>query len=257
MRLQDRVAIITGSGGGIGLEYAKRFIREGAKVVVAEIDKTSGRVAARALGPDAEFVATDIAEEESTEAAAAFAQERFGSVDILVNNAALYGQLDNFDNSLGYLRQVFDINLHGQWLMARAVSPAMAAQRWGRIINVASIAAYLHQIPAMMGGEFTELGSWAYAQSKWGVIGQTRLLAGQLGQSNVTVNCIAPGLTMTDATDAVVPTEVQPMFEAMSAMRTNVEPDQLTGAAVFFASEDADLVNGQILCVDGGNVMPV
>lgn len=261
-RLEGRAAVITGAGGGIGFEYAKRFLVEGAKVVIAEIDEERGRGATMALaeevGHEADItaVATDIADEASVEACVALAVDRHGTVDILVNNAALYGGLDNYDNSLDYLRQVFDVNLHGQWLMARAVAPGMVDQGWGRIVNIASIAAYLHQIGALM-PEFSELGSFAYAQSKWGVIGMTRLLAGQLGQHGVTVNCIAPGLTMTEATDRVVPEFAQPIFEQMSASKRNVQPEELTGTALFLASDDAALVNGQVICVDGGTVMPV
>lgn len=260
-RLDGRVAVVTGAGGGIGYEYARRFLGEGARVVIAEIDGHRGETAASALGSQIDgaqiaAVATDIADEASVRACVDQTREWFGPVDILVNNAAIYGELDNLDNSLEYLRTVFDVNLHGQWLMARAVAPGMVDQGRGRIVNIASIAAYLHQIGAMM-PDFTEVGSFAYAQSKWGVIGMTRLLAGQLGQHGVTVNCVAPGLTMTDATDKVVPEFAQPIFEQMSASKRNVQPDELTGTALFLASDDAALVNGQVICVDGGTVMPV
>jgi NAD(P)-dependent dehydrogenase (short-subunit alcohol dehydrogenase family) len=257
-RLDGKVAIVTGAGGGIGLEYARRFLSEGARVAVAEVDEGRCRSACEELAQlgDVEPVPTDIADEASVEACVDATRARFDGLDVLVNNAAIYGTLDTSDNSLGYLRTVFDVNLHGQWLMARAVAPHLVAQRSGRIVNIASIAAYLHQINAF-DPEFHGVMSYAYAQSKWGVIGLTRHLAGQLGQFNVTVNCIAPGLTMTEATKAVVPDFAHPFFEQLSPMRRNVEADQLTGVALFFASDDAALVNGQILCVDGGTVMPV
>ena len=133
----------------------------------------------------------------------------------------------------------------------------MVAQRWGRIVNIASIAAYLHQLGAQGDPDDFELGNYAYAQSKWGVIGLTRHMAGQLGQFNVTVNCIAPGLVNTAATEKQVPADYQPMFAMMSAMHRNTEPEHMVGTAVYFASDDADLVNGQLIVVDGGNVMPV
>jgi 3-oxoacyl-[acyl-carrier protein] reductase len=259
MRLQDRVAIVTGGGSGIGTAYARRFVAEGAKVMIADIGEEQGRKAAAELSQDGdvEFVRTDIADPASAQAAVDATVERFGRADILVNNAAIYGDYVGADNSLEYLRKVFDVNLHGQWVMAKAVAPLMVGQRWGRIVNVASIAAYLHQLSAGADPDNFELSSYAYMQSKWGVLGLTRHMAGQLGQFNVTVNCIAPGLVNTEATEKQVPGDFQPMFATMSAMRRNAEPEHMVGVAVFFASSDADLVNGQVIVVDGGNVMPV
>jgi 3-oxoacyl-[acyl-carrier protein] reductase len=259
MRLQDRVAIVTGGGSGIGTAYTRRFLAEGAKVMIADIGEEQGRRAAADLAGDGdvEFVRTDIADPASAQAAVDATVERFGRVDILVNNAAIYGDYVGADNSLEYLKQVFDVNLHGQWVMAKAVAPLMVGQRWGRIVNVASIAAYLHQLSSVADPDNFELSSYAYMQSKWGVLGLTRHMAGQLGQFNVTVNCIAPGLVNTEATEKQVPGDFQPMFATMSAMRRNAEPEHMVGVAVFFASSDADLVNGQVIVVDGGNVMPV
>ncbi len=259
MRLEDRVAIITGGGSGIGTAYARRFVAEGAKVVIADIGVEQGQAAAQELSGQGEtlFVRTDIADPASAQAAVDATVDRFGRVDILVNNAAIYGDYVGADNSLEYLKQVFDVNLHGQWVMAKVVAPLMVGQRWGRIVNVSSIAAYLHQLSAAADPDNFELSSYAYMQSKWGVLGLTRHMAGQLGQFNVTVNCIAPGLVNTEATEKQVPGDFQPMFATMSAMRRNAEPEHMVGVAVFFASSDADLVNGQVIVVDGGNVMPV
>ncbi len=259
MRLQDKVAIITGGGSGIGLAYSRRFLMEGAKVMVADIGEEQGRHAVAELSPigDIDFVRTDISDEASVDACVAATIERFGGVHILLNNAAIYGDYEPQNQSLEYLRRMFDVNVHGQWLMSRAVSPHLVRQGWGRIINVASIAAFLHQLSAQPGvpAEDFSLSSFSYQHSKWSVMGLTRHMAGQLGQYNVTVNAIAPGLVMTPATDKQVPTDFQPMFAMMSSMRRNTEADHMVGPAVFFASSDADLVNGQTLVVDGGNVM--
>lgn len=258
-RLENRTALITGAGGGIGLAYAERFLTEGARVVIAEIDAEAGAAAAASLAdwyPDrVAFIRTDITDEASGVAAAAFAVETFGSLDILINNAALYGDFDTFDNSADYLRKVLDVNLVGQWLMAKACVPHMIAAGEGRIVNIASVAAYYWQVPAIMPAD-DGLGSWSYSQSKWGVIGMSRLLASQLGQHNITSNCIAPGLTDTPATDKQVPTDFQPMFADLNPMKRNATPDDMTGVALFFASDDARLVTGQIISVDGGGVMP-
>ena len=255
-RLQDKVAIITGAGQGIGLAYAERFLAEGAKVVVAEINEERATSAmARLEGQgDAIFVSTDISNEDSAKACAAATISCFGSLDILVNNAALYYDIQNERNDYEYLQRVFQVNLHGAWLMTRACAPAMVAQRWGRIINQSSDAAYMYNL--MPTGDFHEVGAFTYSQTKWGVIGLTKFLASQLGQYNVTVNCIAPGVTMTEATRKIVPEEFIGMIPMMSAMKQTLEPEDLAGAAVFFASDDAKLVTGQTLCVDGGACMP-
>jgi NAD(P)-dependent dehydrogenase (short-subunit alcohol dehydrogenase family) len=255
-RLQDKVAIITGAGQGIGLAYAERFLAEGAKVVVAEINEERAESAMKQLADsgDVIFQRTDISDEQSTLDCATATIEQFGTIDILLNNAALYYDIDNDRNDYEYLQKVFAVNLHGAWLMAKAVSPTMVAQRFGRIVNQSSDAAYLYNLAPM--GEFHGLGAFTYSQTKWSVIGLTKFLASQLGQYNVTVNCISPGVTMTEATKKIVPEEYIGMLPMMSAMKRPLEAEHLTGAAVFFASEDAELVTGQTLCVDGGTCMP-
>ena len=260
-RLEGRVAIVTGGGSGIGTAYCRRFLAEGARVMIVDVAEKQAEETVRDLADAGEidWVGADIADPESTEKAVSATIDRFGRIDILMNNAAIYGDYDGTDNSLEYLKKVYEVNVHGQWLMARAATPSMVKRGSGRIINVASIAGYLHQIAAMSGGdpENFELGSYSYQTSKFSVIGLTRHMAGQLGQFGVTVNCIAPGLTLTDATARQVPEPVLPIFAQMSASRVNVEAEDMVGAAVFFASDDAKRVNGQILCIDGGTVMPV
>ncbi|MBM3675655.1 MAG: SDR family oxidoreductase [Actinobacteria bacterium] len=255
-RLQDKVAVITGAGQGIGLAYAERFLAEGAKVVVAEISEERAASAMKQLDGlgDATFVRTDISDEQSANDCAAATIDRFGTLDILVNNAALYYDIENERNDYAYLQKVFSVNLHGAWLMSRACAPTMVEKGWGRIINQSSDAAYLYNLAPM--GTFHEVGAFTYSQTKWGVIGLTKFLASQLGQYNVTVNCIAPGVTMTEATKKIVPEEFIGMIPMMSAMKQSLEPEDLAGTAVFFASDDAKLVTGQVLCVDGGSCMP-
>jgi NAD(P)-dependent dehydrogenase (short-subunit alcohol dehydrogenase family) len=245
-RLQDRVAVITGAGQGIGLAYAQRFLDEGAKVVVAELSKERAARAMQQLAGrgEAELVPTDISDPASAEACASRTIERFGTIDILVNNAALYHDIDNTDVSYEYLLEV----------MARACAPAMVAQRRGRIINQSSGAAYSYMFPAQP--EFTGVGNFSYSITKWGIVGLTKFLAAQLGQYGVTVNCIAPGVTMTEATKKVVPEMFRDGMTMMTAMKQTLEPEDLAGAAVFFASDDARLCTGQTLVIDGGLAMP-
>ena len=257
-RLQDRVAIITGAGQGIGKAHAERFLAEGAKVVVAELDEARAEKAMADLTGqgDVVFVRTDISDEESAKECAAKTLEHFGTIDILINNAALYHDIDNTNNDFSYLKKVFDVNLHGAWLMTRAVSPTMVDKKRGRIINQSSGAAYIYTLPPMGDETFHEVGAFSYSQTKWGVIGLTKFMAAQLGKYGITVNCIAPGVTMTEATKKQVPEEFMGVIAFMTAMRTTLQPEDIAGTAVFFASDDAKLVTGQVLCVDAGQCMP-
>jgi 3-oxoacyl-[acyl-carrier protein] reductase len=256
-RLDDKVAIITGAGQGIGLAYAERFLAEGAKVVVAEINEDRAETAMKTLDGKGEavFVQTDISDEQSAKACAAATIDHFGTIDVLLNNAALYYDIDNADNTFSYLKRVYDVNLFGAWLMTRAVAPTMAAKKFGRVVNQSSGAAYLYNLNPPE-PEFTEVASFSYSMTKWGVIGLTKFMASQLGQHGITVNCIAPGVTMTEATKKIVPEEFIGMIPMMSAMKQSLEPEDIAGTAVFFASDDAKLVTGQVLCVDGGTCMP-
>ena len=256
-RLQDKVAIITGAGQGIGLAYAQRFLSEGAKVVVAEINEeraAAGMATLTGMG-DAICVPTDISDPDSAQACVDHAVREFGTVHILVNNAALYYDINHLDTSYDYLQKVFSVNQHGAWLMVRAAAPVMAKQRYGRIINQSSGAAYAYSFPSF-GDEFTGLGNYAYSITKWGIVGLTKFMAAQLGQFNITVNCIAPGVTMTDATKKTVPDFIIEGMTAQTALKSTLEPEDLAGACVFFASDDAKFVTGQTLVVDGGLAMP-
>jgi 3-oxoacyl-[acyl-carrier protein] reductase len=256
-RLQDKVAIITGAGQGIGLAYADRFLAEGAKVVIAEVveERAEGAMKALAGKGDVKFVQTDIADEASAQHCIDETVSAFGTVHILVNNAALYYDIDNFDPSYEYLQRVTAVNQHGAWLMTRAAAPVMAKQRYGRVINQSSGAAYAYQFPSF-GDDFTGLGNYSYSITKWGVVGLTKFMAAQLGNWNITVNCIAPGVTMTEATKKIVPDMFIQSMTAQTAMKSTLEAEDLAGACVFFASEEARFVTGQTLVIDGGLAMP-
>jgi 3-oxoacyl-[acyl-carrier protein] reductase len=257
MRLEGRVAIVTGGARGIGRAYAERFLREGASVQLADVDDESGAQAVEALRElgDVDYVHCDVADVASVESSVAATRDRFGRIDVLMNNAALYGDWDMADQSYEYLRRVFDVNLHGVWLMTRAVAPHMVEQRYGRIVNQASAAAYNYR--AQPGtDEFAGLGAFNYQQTKWGVVGLTKFSAAQLGRWDVTVNCIAPGVIATQATLDVVPQTILESLAEQQAVPGVLHADDLTGTAVYFASEESRFVTGQVLVVDGGKYMP-
>ena len=256
MRLEGKVAIITGAGRGIGYAYAERFVREGAKVVIAEVREDRAADAVASLAPLGEVyvVATDVASEQSTEVAARAAAEHFGGIDILVNNAAIYGDWNPSDQSFEYLQRVMDVNLYGVWLMTKAVAPFMVERGGGRVINQSSGAAYNYT--PTVSESFTGLNSYNYAMSKWGVVGLTKYMAAQLGQWNITVNCIAPGVINTEATRSVIDSSILATLAQRQSVRGQLGPEHLTGAAVFFATDEAAFITGQVLVVDGGKHMP-
>ena len=254
MRLKDRVAIVTGGAQGIGREYCLRFAREGASVVVADlrVDQAKAVEAEIAeLGGEALALETDVADEASVEAMARQTHERFGRIDALVNNAAIYYNLDLGNETVDYLRKVFDVNVVGVLIASRAVFPYMKEQGGGSIINIASIAAY--SLPGARPGD--NFSSNAYGLSKSGVVFLTKSMAKQGGGHGIRVNAIAPGVTMSEATKRVVPDAFVDALAGASAMRRSLEPSDLTGTAVFLASDDSALMTGQTLVVDAGVIM--
>jgi 3-oxoacyl-[acyl-carrier protein] reductase len=255
MRFQGRVAIVTGAGQGIGKEYAARLLREGAQVAIAELSEERGQAGLRDLEPlgDVILVPTDVSDEDSTLRCAKTVQDEFGRIDALVNNAALFQDLDKEDHSYEYTQRAFQVNLHGAWLMTRAVAPMMVEQHWGRIVNISSVGAYMHPT---FDAPFDGVHSWVYNQTKWGIIGLTKYLAGQLGQYNITVNCIAPGVCLSDGALNTLTSERIEELRMMAAMRRTVTPADLAGAVAFFLGDDAAVVTGQVLCVDAGTHMP-
>jgi len=258
-RLQDRVAIITGAGQGIGKAYAQRFAAEGAKVVVADLNDTNAEQVAKELeasGADAMAVKVDVADEASTLAMAKGAADRWGRIDILINNAGIFFDLEQQNNTLEYLKKVLDVNMIGPWLCARAVFPTMRAQGKGKIINQSSGAAWMYAMAGYaMNAESQEIPSYHYSLSKAGVNAYTHYMAAAMGQFGINVNAIAPGVTMTDATRKHVPEAMMGAIKMMSALRRTLEPEEIAAAAVFLASDESDAITGQVIPVDAGVTM--
>ncbi len=259
MRLAGKIALITGAAQGIGKAYALRFAREGAHVVVADLREAAAHAVAdecSALGPEALATRLDVADEASTLDVVTRVIERFECVDVLVNNAAIYYDLDRTENTLAYFNRVLSVNLTGAWLMSRAVESHMKRRRRGKIIHQSSTAAYLGNV----GFVDTEnpdipMPPFHYSVAKIGVAGLTKYMAGALGPWGINVNAIAPGVTMTEATKKVVPEGILQSLVMFSALRKPLAPEDLTGAAVFLASDDSDMMTGQVMVIDGGMVM--
>ena len=252
MKLKDKVAIITGAGQGIGEAYARRFAQEGAKVVVADINAEKGGAVATSIGGSAVFERVDVSREDDTKRLAKAVHDRFGRIDILINNAAIFYGIDQFNSSFEYLRKIFDVNYFGTWLMCRAVFPYMEQQNSGVVINQSSSAAWMHPNMPMPDG----LPSFHYSVTKAAINAMTHFMAGSVGICGIRVNAIAPGPTLTEATKQGVPADILEMIvNMMMAIKKPLDPDDLTGTAVWLASDDAKMVTGQVIPVDGGMIM--
>lgn len=252
MRLQNKVTVITGAGHGIGKTYAHRFAKEGAHVVIAEIDEKAGQAVAQMLakeGLSAWARTTDVRSYPNVEGLMRETVDRYGRIDVLLNNAAIYvsqklwtGPVDELP--LEEWDRVMEVNLKGVFFCCRAVIPTMKRQKSGKIINIAS------------GTFFSGSGNMPhYTTSKGGVVALTRVMARQLGPWNINVNCMTPGSTMSEE---VVTDEIVKRREAGIGQRcfSRIEkPEDVVGTALFLASSDSDFMTGQLLVVEGGAIM--
>ena len=251
-RLKDRVIIVTGGAHGIGRAYCRGLAAEGAKVVVADLDIDAAEAVVRRLGEsgsDALAVRADVSQAEDVDAMAQAAADRFGSVDGLINNAAVFQvpamsrvpfeqiPIDEWDRLIA-------VNLRGVFLGCRAVVPYMKAQGRGKIINISSGTVF-----------HGSANSAHYVTSKAGVIGFTRSLARELGDHNINVNAIAPGLTL--SLEEMTEDRLQMSRNRAQArsIKRDQEPEDLVGTAVFLCSPDSDFITGQTIVVDGGAQM--
>ena len=241
MRFQDKVAIVTGAGQGIGEGYARALAAEGAHVVVAEINEEQGERVAKDIG--ALFVKVDVADPASTEALAAAAAAEYGHVDYLVNNAAIFHSMrrDGLTTvELDYLHRFLKVNLMGALYCTRAVLPYFP-ETGGAIVNQSSTAAWM--------------ASGYYGLAKAGINHLTASLAAELGGRNIRVNGIAPGPTDTEATASIVPAEFRDRMLGGLALKRMGTPEDMASVVLFLLSDDAGWLTGQVISVDGGQLV--
>ena len=250
-RLAGKTAIVTGGARGIGKHYVQALAAEGARVMIADIADGSALAAeiVERHGADAAASAVcDVSDEAAVKALVKRTLERFGQIDVLVNNAALYATLTpreftQWDTELW--DRVMAINVRGPYLMVRHVAPHMMAQRSGKIVNIASGAAY-KGVPRML----------PYVTSKGAMLAFTRALSRELGDYGIAVNSLSPGYILSDTgleNSAHVEDERVPVRNSR-AFKRDAYPQDLLGTLVYLASSDSDFVTGQSIVVDGGSV---
>jgi len=250
MKLKDKVAIVTGAAHGIGLAIAKRYVAEGACVVIADVDRSAGEAAASALGEaKARFVATDVGDANNAEIVVAETCRAFGTLDILVNNAGIIHGADFLDLAEADFDRVLRVNLKGAFLVGQAAARRMVAQikagkAPGTIINMSSINAVV-AIP----------NHAPYCVSKGGVDQLTKVMALSLAPYGIRVNAIGPGSIMTDILKAVATDqEAKRRILARTPLGRIGEPDEIAAIAVFLASPESSYITGQTIYADGGRL---
>ena len=239
--LENKIAIITGAGRGIGKATAHQYSQEGATVIIAEFDEQSGQETANSIG--GHFFKADIRSQKSVNSLFEYVKKRFKRLNILVNNAGILNdstlkkmESDQFDS-------VMNVNLRGTYLCGKAAANIMIEQKSGVILNAASVVAH--------NGNF---GQTNYVASKTGVIGMTKVWARELGKDGIRVNAIAPGFIQTDMT-ANMPEKIIRMMGDKVPLRRWGKPEEVANAYTFLASNNASYITGTVLNVDGGVVV--
>lgn len=243
MDFTGKTVIVTGSARGIGRAIAERFSKAGARVVICDIDEAAVTAVAAEMPCEAMGIRADVTSAADVEALIGKAQERFGSVDVVVNNAGvtrdtLLIRMDEKDWDM-----VLDINLKGAFLVTKSAAKVMMKQRFGRIVNVSSVV-----------GLFGNAGQTNYSASKAGLLGLTKSAAKELGGRGITVNAVAPGFIETDMT-RVLSEEARERFLERSVIKRAGTPEDVAAAVMFLASDEAAYITGHVIAVDGGMAM--
>jgi len=247
MGISSKVAVITGAGQGIGRAVALAFAREGAKVVIGELDRATGQAVASEIcssGGTALAVKTDVTERRQIENLLERSIERFCQVDIWVNNAGLIRPAMLHKMTQEDFDQVIDVHLKGTFMCVQIAGGHMRERMTGRIINVTSSAGILGTI-----------GQINYSAAKGGIISITKSAARELARYNITVNCVAPAAATQMTEKILADQKLKELYLARIPLGRLAEPEEIAPAFVFLASASASYITGQVLCVDGGMVM--
>ena len=252
MRLENKIAIITGAGRGMGRAMALRFAAEGARVVIAEVDRASGEAVLGELGGRGLLIHTDMAKVAEIDELVQRAVAEYGRVDILVNNAGVTRGLGFFDVTEADWDWMHAVNARGLFFCMQRAAREMARQKSGKVINIASIA----------GKGYRGTSNIAYAGTKGAVIAMTRVAAAQLARHNINVNAICPGVTRTHMFETIMKETIERRglseeeairrLDATIPLGRSNTPEDIANVAAFLASSDADNITGQSINVDGG-----
>lgn len=243
MRLANKVAIITGGAGGIGLAAVKRFLEEGAKVAIVDYDKQQGEKMEAELGENVAFFAVDVSKLADVKEMVEQVVDLFGKIDILINNAGITRDATLVKMSEEDFEKVIQINLNGVYYCTQAVAPHMIAQGSGKIISTSSVS-----------GVYGNFGQTNYAATKAAIIGMTKTWAKELGRKGINVNAVAPGFTATPMVEKM-PEKVLQQMEGITSLQRLGIPEDIANAYLFLASDEANYITGHVLQVDGGIMM--
>jgi 3-oxoacyl-[acyl-carrier protein] reductase len=246
MRLEGRVALITGGANGIGKETAFTFAREGAKIVVADFSDAAGQEVVAQLkeqGTEALFIKVDVSNRQSVDAMVETVMLTYGQIDVLVNNAGITQDAMLSKMTVDQWQKVIDVNLSGVFHCTQAVLPHMVAQGRGKVINTSSVV-----------GVHGNIGQTNYAATKAGVIGMTKTWAKELGRKGICVNAVAPGFIETGMVAKVPDKVIQQMIDKVPLQRLG-QPSDIANAYLFLASDESNYVTGTVLEVNGGIVI--